>query len=256
MGTDCCILKDFRMVKQSSIKSYLSRTSRSNKKDGTKGKGSRKRDESEDYEVEAIIDKKTLRRGKIQYLIKWKGWDTEDNTWESEQNLDCKRMIAAFNRKNNDKSGCKKTDNNRSNIKNNIKNSSNAKNKGSKKKLNEQDEYEVESIVDKKILKNGKIKYLVKWKGWDEEDNTWEIESNINSRKLIDEYNKNNPSISEGEESEEEESTDEDYEVEAIVDKRKRRGKIQYLVKWKGWDEKDNSWEVEDNLDCTELIEE
>merc|ERR1712227_362716 len=108
-------------------------------------------------------------------------------------------------------SGCKKTKSNKNDVKINIKNSSNAENIGSKKKGNDQDEYEVESIVDKKILKNGKIKYLVKWKGWDEEDNSWEIEKNINSKKLIDEYNKNNPPISEGEESEEEESSDEDY---------------------------------------------
>jgi len=108
-----------------------------------------------------------------------------------------------------------------------------------------------ERIVDKRVQRNGKIQYLVKWKGWDEDDNTWEVVSNINSKKLIEDYNKEHP-----ETSEEEESSEEDYEVEAIVDKRKRRGKIQYLVKWKGWDEKDNTWEVQSNINCKELIEE
>jgi len=35
----------------------------------------------------------------------------------------------------------------------------------------------------------------------------------------------------------------EEFEVEEIVNKRTRRGKLQYLVKWKGYDKSDNSWE-------------
>jgi hypothetical protein len=35
----------------------------------------------EEYEVEDILDSR-LYRGKVQYLIKWKDYPTEDNTWE------------------------------------------------------------------------------------------------------------------------------------------------------------------------------
>ncbi|XP_065200770.1 chromo domain-containing protein cec-1-like [Planococcus citri] len=45
------------------------------------------------------------------------------------------------------------------------------------------------------------------------------------------------------------------YAVEKIVAQRKQKGKTQYLVKWEGYDDKDNSWVPA--KDCTEtLIEE
>merc|ERR1712012_1299525 len=34
-----------------------------------------------------------------------------------------------------------------------------------------------------------------------------------------------------------------EYILEKIIDKRKRKRKVQYLVKWEGYDEKDNTWE-------------
>merc|ERR1711994_241305 len=37
-----------------------------------------------------------------------------------------------------------------------------------------------------------------------------------------------------------------EYEIEKIVDKRKRGGKVQYLVEWKDFDEP--SWEPKENL--------
>ena len=40
----------------------------------------------------------------------------------------------------------------------------------------------------------------------------------------------------------------EEYEVECIVDKRVRYKKLQYLVKWKGYPEYENTWEPINNL--------
>ena len=45
----------------------------------------------------------------------------------------------------------------------------------------EQEEYAVEKIVDKRYL-NGIINYLIKWKGYDDKDNTWEPIDNLLDR--------------------------------------------------------------------------
>ena len=50
--------------------------------------------------------------------------------------------------------------------------------------------------------------------------------------------------------------SDEEYEVEKILDKRQRKGGMEYLVKWKNFDDPDdNTWEPSDNLgDAEEKI--
>ena len=45
----------------------------------------------------------------------------------------------------------------------------------------------------------------------------------------------------------------ESYEVETILDSRVRRKKLQYLVRWTGYD--DTTWEPIENLDnCKDLL--
>lgn len=47
---------------------------------------------------------------------------------------------------------------------------------------------------------------------------------------------------------------DKEYEVEAILDCRKRQNRVQYLIKWKGYSPEDNSWEPECNVHARGLI--
>jgi hypothetical protein len=42
---------------------------------------------TEEFEVEAILTHCLYKNRETQYLIKWKGYDTSENTWEPESNL-------------------------------------------------------------------------------------------------------------------------------------------------------------------------
>jgi len=45
------------------------------------------------------ISKKRLRKGKVEYLVKWQGWGPKYNTWEPEKNILDARLIDQFNEK-------------------------------------------------------------------------------------------------------------------------------------------------------------
>jgi hypothetical protein len=46
-----------------------------------------------------------------------------------------------------------------------------------------------------------------------------------------------------------------EYEVERILDKRRRDGNTEYLIKWKNYNETDNTWEPTANLNCPDIME-
>ncbi|XP_061440646.1 uncharacterized protein LOC133364295 [Rhineura floridana] len=49
---------------------------------------------------------------------------------------------------------------------------------------------------------------------------------------------------------------EEEYEVEQILDLRKRRRCLQYLIHWKGYDPSEHSWETEENVHAPTLVRE
>ena len=67
----------------------------------------------EEYEVENILDSRHNQDSGTEYLIKWKNYGHEENTWEPETNLgNCSRLLAEFLRRNPDRPGNRRTQEN------------------------------------------------------------------------------------------------------------------------------------------------
>ncbi|XP_075227913.1 histone-lysine N-methyltransferase SUV39H2-like isoform X1 [Lycorma delicatula] len=66
----------------------------------------KKSDGEEDvYEVEKILDYKNINN-KPMYLVKWKGWASQHNTWEPYENLvGCTRLLCKFFERSHDNTG-------------------------------------------------------------------------------------------------------------------------------------------------------
>jgi len=52
----------------------------------------------EEFEVEKILNKRVIR-GKKKFLVQWKGYTAEADTWESRENLgNAKKLVEEFER--------------------------------------------------------------------------------------------------------------------------------------------------------------
>jgi len=53
-------------------------------------------DENQEWKVEKIIDVRHHRENKRDFLIRWEGFSSKSDSWEPEENLDCKDLIKKF----------------------------------------------------------------------------------------------------------------------------------------------------------------
>ena len=55
-------------------------------------------EEEEEFKVEKILNKRMIR-GKEKFLVRWKGYTVEEDTWESRENLEnVKELVEKFER--------------------------------------------------------------------------------------------------------------------------------------------------------------
>jgi len=129
--------------------------------------------EPEEFSVEKVLDKRIGKNGKVEYLLKWRGFGDDDNTWEPSDNLDCEELISTFETARNNKSKSK-----------------NEKRKGggggepkAKRKDGERSRGFDRGLEPERIIgatdSSGELMFLIKWKGSDEADLVPAREANI-----------------------------------------------------------------------------
>lgn len=135
-----------------------------------------------------------------------------------------------------------------------------------------EDEFSVEKVIDKRVGKNGKIEYLLKWRGFGDEDNTWEPKENLDCKELIEEFEKNRKEKSTKKIGEKRKAAvggdlkkrrdaddrprgfDRNLDPERIIGATDSSGELMFLIKWKGSDEADLVPAREANVKCPQTV--
>ena len=125
----------------------------------------------EEYEVECILDKR-MRKDKVEYLVKWKGWDLpEHNTWEALAHLNCEELMAEYEKNHPEQLKEKKKETKTAK-------KPDVRPKGFSRGLN------AEKIIGA-TNDPGEVYFLIKWKGSDEADLVPAKEANIKIPQLV-----------------------------------------------------------------------
>ncbi|XP_029451038.1 chromobox protein homolog 5 [Rhinatrema bivittatum] len=146
----------------------------------------------------------------------------------------------------------------------------------------EEEEYVVERVLDRRVMK-GQVEYLLKWKGFSDEHNTWEPEKNLDCPELISEFMKKYKKVKEGDKAKDKSETTKrksslSNSGDEIRSKRKREssdiargferglepekiigatdscGDLMFLMKWKDSDEADLVLAKEANVKCPQIV--
>jgi len=143
----------------------------------------------EEYEVEKVLDKRTKKGGKVEYLVKWKTYDDpDDNTWEPAENLDgAEAEIKKFEKDQEAKMN-KASNKRKSGVA--AKDSPAAPaSKAAKADKEEKPRGFARGLTAEKIIgatnEPGELFFLIKWKGSDEADLVAAKEANVKVPQIV-----------------------------------------------------------------------
>ncbi|XP_053616977.1 chromobox protein homolog 1-like [Plodia interpunctella] len=145
-----------------------------------------------------------------------------------------------------------------------------------------EEEFSVEKVLDRRI-RNGKVEYFLKWKGYSDEDNTWEPEENLDCPELISAFEEARkkkesegkvsktdkdakkrkssaatPDLKGAKKSKSDEKKpsgfDRGLEPEKIIGATDSSGELMFLMKWQGTDEADLVHAKQANVRCPQVV--
>ncbi|XP_033827306.1 chromobox protein homolog 1-like isoform X2 [Periophthalmus magnuspinnatus] len=143
-------------------------------------------EEEEEYVVEKVLDRR-VHKGRVEFLLKWKGFSDEDNTWEPQDNLDCPDLIAEYMEKHHKEKEDKKKEGKRKSTAS----TGDAEEKASKKKKEEGEKARGfgRGLQPERIIgatdSSGELMFLMKWKNSDEADLVPAKEANVKCPQVV-----------------------------------------------------------------------
>nr|XP_058145984.1 chromobox protein homolog 1-like [Dasypus novemcinctus] len=145
-------------------------------------------EEEEEYVVEKVLDRRVVK-GKEEYLLKWKGFSDEDNTWEPEENLDCPDLIAELLQSQKTAPETDKSEGGKHKADSDSEGKGEESKPKKKKEESEKPRGFARGLEPERIIgatdSSGELMFLMKWKNSDEADLVPAKEANVKCPQIV-----------------------------------------------------------------------
>lgn len=200
----------------------------------------------ENFFVEKILDRRIVK-GKIEYFLKWKGYNNKNNTWEPKENLDCLELINEFEGNRRREAAIEKENDIRE---------SEGKRSTRKRRLEIENNSDVLSPANKNKPSGSSNNFKVKKEKDDELTVTVKDQE---AEKVIGETFANEVNCvlirrDKKQEGGKVKGFDKGLEAEKIIGATDTKGELLFLIKWKGIDDAELVPAKEANIHCPQVV--